>query len=110
MIFVSVEKSYFGQVAGGVIGRAPQMASHAKTNLPPKACRWTPTRAARESKVSSTTLNKRRDDAGIKPGRDGCCSTKEVVRALYSDLHGEQLRRIREDARQYRAQERSVSC
>lgn len=54
--------------------------------------------AADEFGVDRHSLAKRIKTTGIEPGPDGMFSTFDMGRAVYGDLHGEQLRKTREEA------------
>jgi hypothetical protein len=69
-----------------------------KGNLPKGPARWLVSRAVLEFAASRETIRAGLARDGVKPGDDNCYSTKQILAAIYGDLRGEQLRRLREDA------------
>lgn len=60
--------------------------------------RWTVEMASIEYGIDRKVVTKRARLAGIEAGKDGKYSTKDIAGAIYGDLHGEQLRKTREEA------------
>jgi len=60
--------------------------------------RWSLNRAAEEFGFARQTVKNRMVSRAVKPGADGCYSTAEVVAALFGDLAGEKLRKLRAEA------------
>ena len=65
---------------------------------PASAIRWSIAGAAPEFGVHAKTLSARLKTAGIAPGPDGQFSTREICRAVFSDLTKERTRLTREEA------------
>ena len=65
-----------------------------KGNVPPGA-RWTVAKAVSEFAVFRETIRAGLTRDAVKPGDDGCYTTKEIIGAIYGDMRGEQLRRLR---------------
>lgn len=57
-------------------------------------------RAAVEFNIDRKTLSGRLRQAGIDPGPDGKFTTVQIVRAIYSDLESERIRKTRAEADQ----------
>ena len=62
--------------------------------------KWNASRAAREFDFSFNTVTKRLAQSGVKPDADGFYTTKQMHAALFGDINGERLRKIRAEADQ----------
>ena len=60
--------------------------------------RWTRNNAAMEFGISDKNLTLRLRRKSIKPGEDGCYSTKQICDAVFGDIDGEKLRLTKEQA------------
>lgn len=60
-----------------------------------KPVRWTLHQACSEFDIHSSTLAKRIKTTGIEPGEDGKFSTKQICAAVFGDLDGEKLGKIK---------------
>lgn len=60
--------------------------------------RWSLNQAAGEFGFARQTVKNRLVAAGISPGEDSRYSTADLLRALYGDLDGEKLRKLRAEA------------
>lgn len=61
---------------------------------------WTHEQASYEFNIDRKTLSGRLRQAGIDPGADGKFTTVQIVRAIYSDLESERIRKTRAEADQ----------
>ena len=60
--------------------------------------RWSVNRAAGETGFARQTIANYLAASQAKPGEDGCYSTQEIMSAIYGDMDGEKLRKIRAEA------------
>lgn len=66
----------------------------------PNPIRWNIETAAREFKINPRTLSQRLTAASVTHGKDKRYSTVQIVRAIYSDLESERIRKTRAEADQ----------
>ena len=60
--------------------------------------RWTLGQAASEFSLDRRTMAERVKTSGAVPGEDGKFSTRQITAAVYGDLAGEKLRKMRAEA------------
>ena len=69
---------------------------------------WTLERAGSEFNINHRTLANRLRQAGIDPDAGGKWTTLQIVRAIYSDLESERIRKTRAEADQIETQNREA--